>query len=598
MISINYKHTRANFSNVTSIALFTQLINVCFWKCFMVGGRILVVAGFFQWGYSLDHIGERFLVFCTFIGLMVVVYSGYYIFRSEVSLFTSLIFLFITTMLLLTTSGNIITMFVGWEGVGVLSFVLIGWFISRDNAISASFRAFIYNRFADFFFIVLILWEVGGPSSLFYSQGEREALWSHDNTILALCWIVGLSFWLATAGKSAQFAFHPWLTLAIEGPTPVSSLLHRRTMVVAGVYLLLKLHPLVVSFQWLRLNCVLLSSSRVTLFFVSIWAFRQTDIKKIIALSTTGQLRLMMVTCSIGLYDVAFLHMILHGFFKALLFLGRGVFIHSNRSHSQDLVKINLSPQRTSFLHIVFIFGVMGLAGRSFIGSFHSKHLILDATQYIWSEEYGNREFKLSCLLRSIACLSLFFSPPLTIGYCGKLILYPYRGPSFSIFTAPYIRGNYGDYIVALPLSLLRVITFILGSHIRAAIRGGVRDLSSDDEYINSFYLATVVVRGVYGLLTKLRPAWYLFNYSSFSINYTFLKLRQMIVLLFYLMVEFFILKKGLKSLTPLHFRGIISDKLPREWKYTLKFYTRSILLNLKRSIILLMLPSLFLLII
>ena len=522
-------------------SIVAQLFNVTFWKCFKIGGIILTVTGFFQWILVIDHTRERFLIFCTSIGLMVVCYSRYYIFRREIRMFRRIIILFITIMLLLTRRSNIMTMFIGWEGVGAISFVLIGWFMSREKAISASFYAFIFNRFADFFFLVLLLWEIGGQHSLFYLQITRNAS-AYNNVSFWVMVIVRVSIWMASRGKSAQFAFHPWLTLAMEGPTPVRSLLHSRTMVVAGVYLLLKLHPLIISLNWIELNNVIIISRALTIIFTSLWAIRQVDIKKIIALSTTSQLRLIMVTCSIGQYDLAFLHILLHGFFKALLFIGSGITIHNNPTGSQDITKLNLLIKKSLFLHTVFIIGVLGLMGAPFVGSFHSKHLILDSTQYAGSL------FPFNSILSYIR---LYISPIITLGYSIKLLFFISQKPSLVILSSSYISRSINDLKVTVPISVLAICRLRMGSLIRHRMRRGISSSTSNEEVFHLLFFFVLFLGLMYWLLLFQRSLWFLYNLSGSNVKSCFLYVQKLLMLSFFQLVEYLSLKKGLKLIIP-----------------------------------------------
>jgi len=531
--------------------MVAQLFNVSIWKCFQLGGMILSVTGFFQWRFVIDHIRERFLIFCTFIGLLVVYYSIYYILNSEVNLFRGVIILFITRILILTSRSNIMTIFIGWEGVGIISFVLIAWFISREKAISASFYAFIFNRFADFFFLVLLLWEVRGQHRLFYFQLIRDPSY-YNNVTLGVVVILRISFWIATAGKSSQFVFHPWLTLAMEGPTPVRRLLHSRTIVVAGVYLLLKLHPLVISLNWLELNNVIILSRVVTMVFTSLWAINQVDIKKIIALSTTSQLRLIIVMCCIGQYDLAFLHIILHGFFKALLFLGSGITIHNNSINSQDITKLNLLLKRSTFLHTVFIIGVLGLLGAPFIGSFHSKHFILDITQHIGSlSSYdGYLAHQLGCI-STLAYVGLYFSPVITLGYSLKLLAFISQKPSLVILSSSYIKGTSNDLKIIIPLSLLATFRFVVGLVISQPMGGGVTTFSSREDAFYSLFILVLFLGSLYYILLTQTSLGFLYNLSGSIVKSNILHIRNLLILFSFQLIEQLILKKGLKLLIP-----------------------------------------------
>ena len=223
--------------------------------------------------------------------------------------------------------------------------------------------------------------------------------------------IASVSFILCRAGKSAQFMFHPWLTAAIEGPTPVRSLLHRSTMVVAGVWLYSLLFPFLQRGEWeLRIIFITLSSS-ITLIASSYWAFSQFDLKKIIALSTTSQLRFIFLIISIGYIELAYLHMLFHGYFKAMLFIGRGVRIHSNRSSSQDLRNLSNS-NRNPYLMVFFFLGNLGLMGIPFFGGFWRKHLILMSI----SNTYYS-------LLRVFSIFFIYLARIITIGYSIKTLM-------------------------------------------------------------------------------------------------------------------------------------------------------------------------------
>ena len=538
-------------SNIMVYSMVAQLFNVSVWKCFKLGGIILTVTGFFQWRFVIDHMRERFLIFCTFIGLLVVYYRAYYIFNSEINLFRRVIILFITRILILTSRSNMMTIFIGWEGVGVISFVLIGWFLSREKAISASFYAFIFNRFADFFFLVLLLWEVGGQHRLFYLQLIKDPSY-HNNITLGVLTIIRISFWIATAGKSAQFAFHPWLTLAMEGPTPVRRLLHSRTIVVAGVYLLLKLHPLIISLNWLELNNVIVLSRVVTMVVTSLWAISQVDIKKIIALSTTSQLRLIIVMCCIGQYDLAFLHIVLHGFFKALLFLGSGITIHNNLTNSQDITKLNLLIKRSTFLHTVFIIGVLGLMGAPFIGSFHSKHLILDVTQYISSLSFCNKYVAHQFgYIRTLAYVGLYFSPVITLGYSLKLLSFISQKPSLAILSSSYIRRSYSDLKVIVPMSLLATFRFVVGLLIRQNMREGISTSISLEDIFYSLFFFVLFLGLIHYILLIQNSLSFLYNLSGSIVKSSILYVRNLLMLSFFQLVEYLPLKKGLKLVIP-----------------------------------------------
>jgi len=289
--------------------------------------------------------------------------------EEEVGTFTWCMILFILFILLLTSSLNVLSIFLGWEGVGLISFLLIGWYSSRSWAGEGSKKAVLFNRLTDFFFLFIIILELGTPLWAFSLDSSSQSMSFFPGFFLSI------SFLFCTLGKSAQFIFHPWLTSAMEGPTPVSSLLHRRTMVVAGVYLFLLFQPFFIRGRWGGSLIFLGLFSGMTLLGSSFWALSQEDIKKVVALSTTRQLRLIIVLIYFNLTELAFLHIILHGFFKALIFMGRGVCIHSGGG-GQDFRNTNLSSSQPS-LTLCFLLGNLGLMGFPFMGASYSKHIIL-----------------------------------------------------------------------------------------------------------------------------------------------------------------------------------------------------------------------------
>lgn len=512
--------------------LLAQIGNVLFWKRYKFGGTLLLIMGLYGGGFSIDNMRETFMIFCTLIGLIVILFRKYYIFAREVNVFSWVIFLFITTILLLTRSSHLLIIFVGWEGVGLISFVLIGWFMRREKAQSSAFHAFFYNRFADLFFMVLLFWELTSNQRLFVLHTGRK--FTEGMTIgIFISVMLMLAIWMATAGKSAQFLFHPWLRRAIEGPTPVSSLLHRSTMVVAGVYLLLKLHPLLKCLCWDGLNTVLLFSATITIVFTSAWAISQNDLKKIIALSTTRQLRLMMVICCMGLYDLRFLHIVLHGFFKALLFLGSGVIIHNKCTHNQSLISLNLlPPSKRPFLYSVFCIGNVGLAGIPFLGSFSSKHQLLDLLQQ--AQSYS-----------TLAFIALVLSPIMTVRYSWKLMAAIGQGTKITKSRSFYSSTS----SAILPLTTLAAITIIFGNIFATGIVGGLSHLTSLEDLCSSSPLFITSLGYLLYLLSYQRGKSYLYNSRFSSVNWIFLLVRNFAEYCLYNLFEKMILKEGFKRL-------------------------------------------------
>ena len=530
---------------------------------------------------------RRFLVFCTFIGLIVLLFRNYYMLISEINVFRGIIIFFITSILLLTRASNILTMFIGWEGVGVASVILIGWFFSREKANSAAYYALIFNRVSDFFFLYLVLWEVRNQQSFFTTLGDGNSTFKITSLSWTLLGAISLSIWMSTSGKSAQFAFHPWLTLAIEGPTPVSSLLHSSTIVVAGVYLLLKLHPILVSNQLVHLNAILLFSSSVSLVATSLWAINQVDLKKIIALSTTRQLRLIIIMCCFGYSDLAFLHILLHGFFKALLFLGRGVIIHTSPTKSQTLIGTGLIIKDSPFLHLIFFGGLLGLVGAPFWGSFVSKHLILDGVQFSDSSTFLSLSSNSTASSISIVShLILYLSPFLTICYSLKLIKCTVWNFRLPLVSTTYIRSEGQILTLLLPLRLLSLSTLIVGHFLGNILRRGSISLLSEDDPLFSLFLLNLFIASIFTIYQPQRSLLFRFNKSRDILKASRLWLLNFIKLALYATIEQIVLKKGLKSFIPIYNLRL---SLVRSLHYCkdLKFFMRSSLLRLALMMIL-----------
>ena len=325
---------------------------------------------------SLNFLYDQyFLVFLTvalIVTWSIMEFSYYYMSEDpKNTAFFRLLTIFLLKMLILTCSNSLFLIFLGWEGVGFLSFLLIRWWSTRRDARRSALEAVIYNRIGDIGLILFMALSV----LIFNSWKLKEILFFNSEPQFAPFLIFGLV--LAAAGKSAQFGLHPWLPAAMEGPTPVSALLHSSTMVVAGVFLLVRTNDLIASSPMWQTAILLLGGT--TAIFAASTAIAQNDIKKIIAYSTTRQLGLMVTSIGIGSPILAFFHICTHAFFKAMLFLCSGRVIHSLKDE-QDLRKMgglrNLLPVTSACLAL----GRLALMGTPFLAGFYSKDLILEAT--------------------------------------------------------------------------------------------------------------------------------------------------------------------------------------------------------------------------
>nr|BDH75802.1 NADH dehydrogenase subunit 5 [Euapta godeffroyi] len=401
-----------------SFGLSENEISVLVLKLSFLSGVGLVFLNFFNssTGLSLgeDSIGSLslffslnydtyfifFLLVGSFVTYSIMEFSYYYMSEDPFSVnFYRLLMLFLLNMLLLTCSDSLFVLFIGWEGVGVLSFLLIGWWKSRLDAQSASLQAIIYNRVGDLGVILMIFFFYFSCGSMSLQDLYLLAKISDFNLFL----FFGL---LAACGKSSQFLFHPWLPSAMEGPTPVSALLHSSTMVVAGVFLLVRLTSFCSSYTFFNSVCLFIGG--LTSLYAASVALFQYDIKKIIAYSTTSQLGLMFCSIGLGSPFLAFFHICTHAFFKAMLFMCSGSVIHS-LGNEQDLRKMGSTSSMLPITYSCIVLGSVALAGFPFLSGFYSKDLILESVS-----------------LGSINVLSIFFlfiASMLTSVYSVRLIL-------------------------------------------------------------------------------------------------------------------------------------------------------------------------------
>ena len=335
-----------------------------------------------NWSIKVDALSSIMLVVVTSVSSLVHIYSiGYMSHDPHKPRFMAYLSLFTFAMLMLVTSDNFIQLFFGWEGVGLCSYFLIGFWFKKEKANAAAIKAFVVNRVGDFgfalgIFLIFYLFGTVNYSEVFeliptIIDEELVFLGIKVNSIDLIC----LLLFVGAMGKSAQIFLHTWLPDAMEGPTPVSALIHAATMVTAGVFLVVRCSP-IYEYSELALNVITIVGMS-TAFFAATVALVQTDIKKIIAYSTCSQLGYMFFAAGVGAYNVAMFHLFTHAFFKALLFLGSGSVIHAFKDE-QNINNMGGVWKKLPYTYSLMIIGTLALTGFPFLSGFYSKDAIIE----------------------------------------------------------------------------------------------------------------------------------------------------------------------------------------------------------------------------
>jgi len=325
------------------------------------------------WGFHFDSLTVSMLIPVLIVSSLVHVYSiGYMSHDPHNQRFFSYLNLFTFMMIILVTANNFLLMFVGWEGVGICSYLLVSFWFTRIAANQSSMSAFLTNRVGDCFLTIgmfAILWSFG---NIDYSTVFSLAPFVNENivTIIGICLLIG------AMAKSSQVGLHVWLPMAMEGPTPVSALIHAATMVTAGVYLLMRTSPLIEYSSTVLILCLWLGA--ITTVFSSLIGLFQQDIKKVIAYSTMSQLGMMVIAVGLSSYNVALFHLVNHAFYKALLFLGAGAVIHAV-ADNQDFRKYGGLKAYLPLTYSVMLIASLSLVAFPFMTGFYSKDFILES---------------------------------------------------------------------------------------------------------------------------------------------------------------------------------------------------------------------------
>jgi len=396
------------------------------------------------WGFQFDSLTVSMLIPVLIISSLVHIYSISYMssdphnqrFFSYLSLFTFM-------MVILVTANNYLLMFVGWEGVGVCSYLLVSFWFTRIAANQSSISAFLTNRVGDCFLTIgmfAILWSLG---NLDYATVFSLAPYINSNVVL----LIGICLLIGAMAKSSQIGLHVWLPMAMEGPTPVSALIHAATMVTAGVYLLMRSSPLIEYSSTVLLLCLWLGA--ITTVFSSLIGLFQQDIKKVIAYSTMSQLGMMVIAVGLSSYNIALFHLINHAFYKGLLFLGAGAVIHAV-ADNQDFRKYGGLITFLPLTYSVILIASLSLVAFPFMTGFYSKDFILESA-------YGQYHFS-SVAVYIIATIGAIF----TTLYSVKVLYLTFlTNPNGSL--QAYKHAHEGDLFLSLPLFILAIFSIFFG---------------------------------------------------------------------------------------------------------------------------------------
>ncbi|MCD2164384.1 NADH-quinone oxidoreductase subunit L [Comamonas koreensis] len=332
-------------------------------------------------GFMIDSITAMMMCVVTFVSLMVHIYTmGYMAEDDGYDRFFSYISLFTFSMLMLVMSNNLLQLFFGWEAVGLVSYLLIGFYFKKETAIFANMKAFVVNRVGDFGFILGIGLIAAYTGTLNYTEIFAKTQELSGMTLPGSTWslmtVICICLFIGAMGKSAQFPLHAWLPDSMEGPTPISALIHAATMVTAGIFMVSRMSPLY-ELSDAALNFILVIGS-ITALFMGILGIIQNDIKRVIAYSTLSQLGYMTIALGVSAYSVSVFHLMTHAFFKALLFLGAGSVI-MGMHHNQDIRWMGGVRKYMPITWITFLLGNLALIGTPFFSGFYSKDAIIEA---------------------------------------------------------------------------------------------------------------------------------------------------------------------------------------------------------------------------
>ncbi len=415
-------------------------------------------------------------------------------------------------MIILVTANNYLLMFLGWEGVGVCSYLLINFWFTRIAANQSSISAFLTNRVGDCFLTIgmfIIIWSFGNIN---YSTVFSLAPYLNNNiiTLIGICLLIG------AMAKSSQIGLHVWLPQAMEGPTPVSALIHAATMVTAGVYLLMRSSPLIEYSSTVLLLCLWVGA--ITTVFSSVIGLFQQDIKKVIAYSTMSQLGMMVIAIGLSSYNIALFHLVNHAFYKALLFLGAGAIIHSV-ADNQDFRKFGGLKAFLPLTYSVMLIASLSLVAIPFMTGFYSKDFILESA-------YG--QFYLSSIIvYFIATIGAMFTTLYSVKVLYLTFLTNPNGPLIT-----YKQADQGDLFINLPLIILAIFSIFFGYFTKDMFIGLASGFFSDNSlFIHPLHESMLDTEFAVNTFFKLLP--FIFTISLSFISLIFSEFYGLLVIKF-----------------------------------------------------------------
>lgn len=442
----------------------------------------------FHVGFLVDRLTAVMMVTVTFVSLLVHIYSmGYMAEDNGYQRFFSYLSLFTFAMLMLVTANNFLQLFFGWEGVGLVSYLLIGFWFTRESAIQGNLKAFLVNRVGDFGFILGIALVLAYTGSLHYADVFKQAksiaaqpihlFAGHNWSVMTVTCVL---LFVGAMGKSAQVPLHVWLPESMEGPTPISALIHAATMVTAGIFMVARMSPLF-EFSAVALNFVMVIGATGAL-FLGLVGIVQNDIKRVVAYSTLSQLGYMMVAQGASVFDVGIFHLMTHAAFKALLFLGAGSVIIAMH-HEQDMTKMGGLRRYMPITYTTFLIGSLALAAIPPFSGFFSKDLIIAAAHLS----------KLPGAGYAYWCVTL--GAFVTALYTFRALFMTFHGAErFDEHTRQQVKES--PWAVTLPLVLLAIPAVILGWWLIAPVLSVSHPLFGSTVIEFSRYPAMALLRG------------------------------------------------------------------------------------------------------